>query len=88
MEDHVTARDRVVDALVALDVALHQIDVSLEMEEVLSPSRGEVIQDANVMAIMEERLGDVGSDEPAATGHENTHVQILPSTEWITLGLG
>ena len=51
MEDDLAAADRVVDALVALNVALDQLDLAGEAGEVLAVARREVVEHADVVAV-------------------------------------
>ncbi len=73
MEDDLAAADGVVDALVALDVALDQLDVVAELGEVLAPAGGEVVEHAHLVAVVEQALDEVRADEPAAAGDERPH---------------
>ena len=54
-------RDRVVDALVALDVALDELDVAVEGLEVRAPAGGEVVEDPDAMARRERAAQRGGS---------------------------
>ena len=54
------------DALVALQVAFHQLDVVHHPEQVLAPPGGEVVEHAHVVAVAQQAVNHVRADEPPA----------------------
>ena len=71
MEDELDASDGVVDALVAAQLALDDLDVVLEAGEVRAVAGGEVVEDPNRVAALEELANEVRADEAAAAGDED-----------------
>src|SRR5579862_208050 len=71
MEDDLGAADRVVHALVATQLPLDDLDV--EPGEVLAAAGREVVEHAHVVAALEQAPDEVGADEAAAAGDEDTH---------------
>src|SRR5438045_4050441 len=59
--------------LSAVVVARHGVYSGAERHEVLAPARGEVVEDTNLMAVVEQALHDVRADEAAASGDECAH---------------
>jgi hypothetical protein len=70
VEDHVDAADGGVHALVRTEIALDQVDVVLQLREIGATPGREVVEDANVVAALEQRANQVGADEAAAAGDE------------------
>jgi hypothetical protein len=73
VEHHLAPADRVVDALVALDVALHQLDVREHVEQVFAPPGGEVVEHAHAVPVRQEAVHDVRTDETAPAGDQDLH---------------
>ena len=67
MEDQLAAANRRVHALIALDVALDELDLSVEIGEIPPVTRGEVVEDSHLTTIAEQPLDEVRADEAAAT---------------------
>ena len=65
-----TPRDRVVDALVAAQLALDDLDVAAPVEVRAAAGR-EVVEHAHVVAALEQRPHEVRADEPGAAGDEH-----------------
>ena len=73
VEDDLAAGDRVVDTLVALDVALDELDVAVEGHDVRAPAGGEVVEDPDAMPERCEPCSEVGADEAAPSGDQDAH---------------
>ena len=71
VEDELDAADGVVDALVAAQLALDDLDVVLEPGEVRAVAGGEVVEDANRVAALEQRADEVAADESGSAGDED-----------------
>ena len=68
MEDDLDAADGVVDALVAAELALDDLDV--EPVEVRARAGREVVEHAHLVAALEQRAHEVRADEAGAAGDE------------------
>ena len=79
MEDELAAANRRVHALVAPQLPLDQLDV--EPVEVLAAARREVVEDAHVVAALEQRPHEVRADEARAACDEDCHLG-LSATTW------
>ena len=79
MEDELAAAHRGVDALVAPQLPLDQLDV--EPGEVLAAARREVVEDAHVVAALEQRPHEVRADEARAARNKDCHLG-LSATTW------
>jgi hypothetical protein len=73
MKDDVAPSDRVMDALVALDVALDELDVPVEGGDVRPPAGREVVENPDAMPERGESRSKVGADEASPTGDQDTH---------------
>ena len=71
MEDQLGAADGVVDPLVALDVALDQLDVIGEVQEVLAPAGGEVVEHPDATSVAAEPVDKMGADEAPTSGDKD-----------------
>jgi hypothetical protein len=76
VEDELDASDGVVDALVAAELALDDLDVVLEAGEVRAVAGGEVVEDANRVAAFEQLANEVRADEATAAGDEDAAAQV------------
>src|SRR3954466_9830450 len=65
MRHQVAAAHGVVHALVALDVALGELAAAADVEQVLAPAGGEVVKDANLIALAQQSPRQLRADEPA-----------------------
>ena len=71
VEDELDAANRVVDALVAAQLPLDDLDVVLQPGEVRAVAGGEVVEHANGVAALEERANEVRADEAGSAGDED-----------------
>ena len=71
MEDELDAAHGVVDALVAAQLALDDLDVVLQAGEVRAVAGREVVEHANGVAALEQRADEVRADEAGAAGDED-----------------
>ena len=78
MEDDLDAAHGVVDALVAAELALDELDVSIESRQVGAVAGREVVEHAHVVAPREQRANDVRPDEARAAGDEDLHARTVP----------
>ena len=74
MEDDLTPGNRLVHALVTLDVALDQLNVLAETDHVRAPTCCEVVKNTHVVAAVEQMLDQVRADETAAAGDEDSRL--------------
>ena len=58
-------------ALVALDVTLDEFDVVADVQQVLAPSGGEVVEHAHALPVRQQTVHDVRTDEAAPARHQN-----------------
>ena len=82
MEDELDAPHRGVDALVRAEITFHHLDVPPERREVGAASGGEVVEDADVVAALEQRLDEVRADEACAAGDEDLRHAARSATTW------
>jgi hypothetical protein len=75
VEDDLDTVDRARTRPLVAQIALDELDASVEMREVGATSGGEVIDDANRLAHLREARGNVGTNEPCPAGDE-------PGAEW------
>ena len=73
MEDDLAAAHRGVDPLVALYVALDDLDLSREVRQVLAVSGGEVVEHRNLVPALHEVRHEVRADETGSTGDKRSH---------------
>jgi hypothetical protein len=73
MEDELDAADRVVNTLVRPQFPLEHFDVVPDLPEVVTVSRGEVVEDSNLVAARKQRAYEVGADEPGSAGYQHLH---------------
>src|SRR5829696_3167113 len=78
MEDELDAARGGVHALVAAEVAFHELDLIPHVREVGAVAGGEVVEHPHVVAAREQRADEVAADEPAAAGDE--HLRHQPTT--------
>ena len=71
VEDDLDAADGRVHALVRAEVALDDLDVPSELREVRPAAGREVVEHADVVAALEQRLDEVRADEAGAAGDED-----------------
>ena len=82
VEDDLDAADGRVHALVRAEVALDHLDVPPELCEVRPAAGREVVQHADVVASLEERLDEVRADEAGAAGDEDARHAGRSATTW------
>lgn len=70
MEDEVATANRVVHALVALDVTFDELDVVEQPGEVFAVASGEVVKDAHTVAIRKQARDQARPDEAGTAGYE------------------
>jgi len=63
--------------LIALDIALDDLDVVADRVDVRSASGGEVVEHADVMTVGDKPSGEVRADESAPAGDERSHAVSL-----------
>ena len=71
VEDDVAALDGREHTLEAAEVALHDLDVLRDVEQVAPVARREVVEDADIVAALEQRVDQMRPDEPGAAGDEH-----------------
>ena len=86
MEDQVASADGVVDALVALEVALDQLDLVDHALEVRAPAGGEVVEDPDGGPFAKQAPGEMGTDEPSSTCYECGRIGHAVRTSTTDLG--
>jgi hypothetical protein len=69
-----------VDALVAAQLALDDLEIVGDVEEVAPIAGGEVVEHADVVARREQAAREVGADEAAAAGDERLHAGVSAVT--------
>ena len=79
MEDDLDAANGVVDTLVAAQLALDDLDVVLDSGQVRAVAGGEVVEDADVVAALQQRMHEVAADKTGSAGDEDlaTHAPTL-----------
>ena len=82
MEDDLDAAHGGVHALVRAEVALDDLDLAAERREVPAAARREVVEDADVVAALEERRDEVRADEPGAARDEGARHGAFSATTW------
>jgi len=65
-----------VDALVGAELSLDDLDV--ETLEVRAVARREVVEHADVVAALDERIHEIRADEPRAACHQHLHAGHFP----------
>ena len=78
VEDDLDAADGVVDALVAAQLALDDLDVVLETVEIGAVAGGEVVEHAHRVAALEQSADEVVADESGASGDEDLRLTRRP----------
>src|SRR5207248_8841058 len=73
VEDDLDAARRRVHALVAPELALDELDVALDVREVVAAAGREVVEDADVVAALEQAADEIRADEPGAAGDQHLH---------------
>ena len=63
VEHDLAAGDGLADPLVALDVALDQLDVDAQAADVGAPAGGEVVEHADLVAVLEQMRREMRADE-------------------------
>jgi hypothetical protein len=79
VEDDLGAADRVVDALVAPQLALDEVDVVVDLGQVRPVPGREVVEYPDLVAALEQRPDEVRADEARSTGDERLHAS---ATTW------
>jgi hypothetical protein len=82
VEDDLGAADRVVDALVAAQLAFDDLD--LEAREVGAVAGREVVEHADVVAPLEQVANEVRADEAAAAGNDDFHAHASGDSGHVT----
>lgn len=73
MEDDLAPADGVVDALVASQIALDQLNLVLDAREVVAVAGREVVEDPDLVTAGEQFLNEVRADEARPTCDEDAH---------------
>ena len=73
MKDDLTPSNRGVHALIALDVALDQLDLVAEREQVRAIARREVVENPDLVALRAQMPRKVRADESAASRYQRSH---------------
>src|SRR3954454_13933935 len=73
MRDHVAAAHGVVNALVALDVTLDDLDVVPDVEQVLATAGRKVVKNPDLVAVAEQSGSQMRPDESAPACHQRLH---------------
>ena len=79
MEDELDSPRRRVDALVAPQLALHELDLVLDVGQVVAVAGREVVEHAHLVAALEQAPDEVRADESRAAGDEDFHAS---ATTW------
>ena len=82
MEDDLGPADRSMDPFVRTEVALDDLDVASERGEVRAAPGREVVEHADVVAALEQRLDEVRADEPGAARDEDAAHGARSATTW------
>src|SRR5690606_6903018 len=72
--DQLDAVDGAAEVVLVAEVAFHQLNIVGDVVEVAAVAGGEVVEDADVLAIGEEAGDEMGANESGAAGDENAHV--------------
>ncbi len=80
MEHDLSAPDCCVNALVGLDVALDDVDVSGEWGEVGSPACREVVERTNIVTSVQEGLHEMRADETRPAGYQDAQAATIATT--------
>ena len=80
MEHQLDAPNGGMDALVGAEVALDDLDLTTERSEVGPAAGREVVEHADVVASLEERLDEIGADEAGAAGDEDARHACFSAT--------
>jgi len=73
MEDHLHPLAGPHYRVAVPQILFQNLDSGLQVLQVLTMPRGEVVQDADLVSGFDEGVGEVRSDETGATGHEALH---------------
>ena len=79
MEDELDAANGVVNTLVASQLPLNDFDVVLDPGQVRAVAGGEVVEDADGVAALQQRVHEVAADESGSAGDKDlaTHAPTL-----------
>ncbi len=70
VEDDLAARDGAADGVLVGDRTLDEGGVGVDVRR---ESRAEIVEHDDVVAAGDERVDEVGADEPRTSGHERPH---------------
>ena len=89
MEDDLGPADRSMDTFVGTEVALDDLDVASERGEVRAAPSREVVEHADLVASLEQRLDEVRADEPGASRDQDPcHCRLPAVTGYAGASLG
>ena len=74
MQDNITSANRCMNALVALDVPFYDLDLRHDVEQVLPPTRGEVVEHAHLVPLLEQIVHQMRPNKAAPSGDQHAHV--------------
>ena len=76
MEDELNATHGIVDALIAPQFSLHDLDVVRERRQISAITGGKIVENAHGISTLDERSHQGRTDETGPTGDENLHAAI------------